>query len=71
MVLQLSEKYLNVDPRVEDEAVINAIEGSPSQHLHALFKEKSDIIRLITVVISAKRSEESYFGNDLLKYDPN
>ena len=54
MVLQPSENYLNVDLKVEDKAVINAIKGSPSQHPHAPFKQESDIIRLTKVVTSAK-----------------
>ena len=66
MVLQPSEIYLNVDPKVvEDEAVINAVEGSPSQHPHALFQQESDIIRLTKVVTCAKRGEASYSRNDL------
>ena len=46
MVLQPSENYLNVDLKVEDDAVINAIKSSVSQHPHALLKQEFDILRL-------------------------
>ena len=65
MVLQPSENYLNVDPKIEDEAVINAIEGSLSQHPHALFKQESDIIRLTKFFTSGKKGEELSPRNDL------